>query len=41
MREGNNAGAKIGCICLVRQVILVGYMKRKARMNKHDPRRNL
>jgi len=40
MREGSIEGVKIGRTWLVRRTALDGYMKRTAKMAKHDPRRN-
>jgi excisionase family DNA binding protein len=40
MREGSIAGLKIGRTWLVKRVALDGYMKRTAKMAKHDPRKN-
>ena len=40
MREGSIAGLKIGRTWLVRREALDSYMKRTAKMAKHDPRRN-
>jgi hypothetical protein len=40
MREGSIEGVRIGRTWLVRRVALDGYMKRTAKMAKHDPRRN-
>ena len=40
MREGSIAGLKIGRTWLVKREALDSYMKRTAKMAKHDPRRN-
>ncbi len=40
MREGSIQGLKIGRTWLVQREALEGYMKRTAKMAKHDPRRN-
>jgi hypothetical protein len=40
MREGSIAGLKIGRTWLVKRAALDGYIKRTAKMAKHDPRRN-
>jgi excisionase family DNA binding protein len=40
MREGSIEGVKIGRTWLVRRAALDGYMKRTAKMAKHDPRHN-
>ena len=40
MREGSIEGEKIGRTWLVKRDALDSYMKRTARMAKHDPRRN-
>ena len=40
MREGSIAGLKIGRTWQVRREALDSYMKRTAKMAKHDPRRN-
>ena len=40
MREGSIEGLKIGRTWLVRREALDSYMKRTAKMAKHDPRRN-
>ena len=40
MREGSIAGLKIDRTWLVRREALDSYMKRTAKMAKHDPHRN-
>jgi excisionase family DNA binding protein len=40
MREGSIQGLKIGRTWLVRREALDSFMKRTAKMAKHDPRRN-
>jgi excisionase family DNA binding protein len=40
MREGSIEGLKIGRTWLVKRDALDSYMKRTAKMAKHDPRRN-
>ena len=40
MREGSIAGLKIGRTWLVKREALDSYLKRTAKMAKHDPRRN-
>jgi len=40
MREGSIEGVKIGRTWLVKREALDSYMKRTAKMAKHDPRRN-
>jgi len=40
MREGSIEGIKIGRTWLVKREALDSYMKRTAKMAKHDPRRN-
>ena len=40
MREGSIQGLKIGRTWLVKREALDSYMKRTAKMAKHDPRRN-
>jgi excisionase family DNA binding protein len=40
MPEGSIVGLKIGRTWLVRREALEGYIKRTAKMAKHDPRRN-
>jgi len=40
MREGSIAGLKIGRTWLVKREALDSYMRRTAKMAKHDPRRN-
>jgi len=39
-REGSIEGIKIGRTWLVKREALDSYMKRTAKMAKHDPRRN-
>jgi len=40
MREDSIAGLKTGRTWLVKREALDGYIKRAAKMAKHDPRRN-
>jgi hypothetical protein len=40
MREGSIEDVEIGRTWLVKRMALDGYMKRTAKMAKHDPRRN-
>jgi len=40
MREDSIAGLKTGRTWLVKREALDGYIKRTAKMAKHDPRRN-
>jgi hypothetical protein len=40
MRKRSLDGVKIAQTWLVRRVALDGYLKRTAKMAKHDPRRN-
>ena len=40
MRERSLDGVKIGRTWLVKRAALDGYMKRTAKMAKHEPRRN-